>query len=375
MKRNRSTSILMILLIAAVTAAVLPFACTSEAGKAYAADKIKVTSTKTDIRCEGGAAILGDGYGMLFTDGGGKIALIDSKGRFIRKYSKKYADTDYNYRVDGDIVSLTTGMRIKIDGMKPRYYKLKGTKLTEIKTDLALGSPMYDGYAVGYVKDGKLMKPVVINKKGRIAYRFPDKYALKKSGSDTTVTKYGNKFKASYYYDGKYWIGTQNEGLIPIGLIVRKNGEAYVRSVSVFNVKGKKLFTIKKVDDYYFYSDGMMIVEKNGKYGFVDKKGKLKIKCKYDSAYRFENGYAPVCKNGKWGYINKKGKVVIPFKYDSAYGYGDGLFTVVKGDSCGVLDIDKNVVVPFEYFDLSSFHAGVAYGVKNNKLYILKVKK
>ena len=44
----------------------------------------------------------------------------------------------------------------------------------------------------------------------------------------------------------------------------------------------------------------------------------------YDDAWYFSEGLARVYENGKWGFIDKTGKVVIPLIYDGADGFSDG---------------------------------------------------
>ena len=70
---------------------------------------------------------------------------------------------------------------------------------------------------------------------------------------------------------------------------------------------------------------GLARVEKNDKYGFIDKTGKVVIPLEYDDAwnfkeglaqYDFKEGLAKVKKDDKWGRIDTTGKVVVPLKYD-----------------------------------------------------------
>ena len=48
-------------------------------------------------------------------------------------------------------------------------------------------------------------------------------------------------------------------------------------------------------------------VKQKDKYGFIDEKGKIKIMPKYDKATFFKNGLAIVSREKKWGYISEKG--------------------------------------------------------------------
>lgn len=60
----------------------------------------------------------------------------------------------------------------------------------------------------------------------------------------------------------------------------------------------------------------------NGKFGYMDNKGKIKIEPKFYDAKYFTYGVAPVKINNSdtgWGYIDTKGRVVISPKYKDAF--------------------------------------------------------
>ena len=71
------------------------------------------------------------------------------------------------------------------------------------------------------------------------------------------------------------------------------------------------------------FSEGLAAVQILTKYGFIDKKEELIIKPQFHDAQAFCDGLAAVMirsgerfEKGKWGYINKKGKMIIPTEYD-----------------------------------------------------------
>ncbi len=71
-------------------------------------------------------------------------------------------------------------------------------------------------------------------------------------------------------------------------------------------------------------------VMKDGKWGYIDKAGKIVIPLKYSSEDEFSEGLAAVQVEveGKWGYIDKTGKVLIPAQWSSAVGFSEGLAAV-----------------------------------------------
>lgn len=93
----------------------------------------------------------------------------------------------------------------------------------------------------------------------------------------------------------------------------------------------------EKIEDF---SDGLAAVRQNGKWGFLNEKGGLKIGFIYEDANRFINGVAAVKLNGKWGYINKNGKVIIPIIYDDNGGnfFMSDYNAMKKGDVTIIVD-------------------------------------
>ena len=97
--------------------------------------------------------------------------------------------------------------------------------------------------------------------------------------------------------------------------------------------------------------------ERNGKVGFVDSRGKEIIPFKYDNTivektgsrtitrtisldeFRFTKGIALVLLKGKWGGIDKSGKVIIPIKYDYIGTFSENGEAYVKnGDHMNIID-------------------------------------
>lgn len=62
-------------------------------------------------------------------------------------------------------------------------------------------------------------------------------------------------------------------------------------------------------------------VQKNGKWGFADRSGKVVIPCQWEDSWNFCEGLAAVKLEGKWGYLDMSGVVVIPCQWDKAYSF------------------------------------------------------
>jgi hypothetical protein len=74
------------------------------------------------------------------------------------------------------------------------------------------------------------------------------------------------------------------------------------------------------------YSDGMLLLSKDGKYGYMNYHGKWIVQPELKSAGPFVEGVAAMQKkNGKYGMIDTEGNTVIPFRYSYVSDISSGL--------------------------------------------------
>lgn len=167
--------------------------------------------------------------------------------------------------------------------------------------------------------------------------------------------------------------------------------------------------TVQKYDFVSNFKDGLAMVSKDRKCGFIDNNGNEIIPCKYDlnessggfeeglavvsldfdkyyiinksgniafthnydEVDNFSEGYAVVKKDSKMGYIDTRGNEVVPCIYDMCYEFSEGMAAVYKGEKYGFIDTKGNVVIPFEYTTNEeipyAFHDGLACVYKNGK--------
>ena len=110
-------------------------------------------------------------------------------------------------------------------------------------------------------------------------------------------------------------------------------------------------------------TSGLYPVSVDGKWGFIDKTGTIKIQPQYEFAMPFSEGLAMVRLNGKWGYIDTSGTMVIQPQFDDAHPFSDGLATVGKfsedGPLFGYIDKTGALVIPMRYGFPSDFSKGL----------------
>ena len=92
---------------------------------------------------------------------------------------------------------------------------------------------------------------------------------------------------------------------------------------------------------------------------------------RFDELRSFSEGYAAVKRDGKWGYINRRGEVVVQPIYDRAYDFHDGFAVIRQGDLRGFLTIDPDRgIIEFiapQYQDVFRFREGLAPVKQGNK--------
>lgn len=152
------------------------------------------------------------------------------------------------------------------------------------------------------------------------------------------------------------------------------------------------------------YSEGVIAVKSsNGKYGYVDKTGKVVIPFKYDDAEEFHNGtavvyikdgYTLIDKSGKillgkiyaglmvssselieiydketkkYGYINNRGEIVIPLIYDNATYFENGVAFVKINEKYRIIDTNGKSRYEKTYDYATAFIEGIALVINNDK--------
>jgi hypothetical protein len=73
---------------------------------------------------------------------------------------------------------------------------------------------------------------------------------------------------------------------------------------------------------------GLFVVSQNGKYGYIDKTGKIVINPQFDCAENFSEGLAVVCIGRERGFIATSGKRINNDQFDSAHSFSEGLAAV-----------------------------------------------
>lgn len=106
-------------------------------------------------------------------------------------------------------------------------------------------------------------------------------------------------------------------------------------------------------------------VVKGGRWGFIDRTGRLVVTPRFDAAARFSEGLAPVRSGDKLGYADATGALVLVPELEPAGGtlhrrFSGGRAVVKKGGRYGYIDRTGRLVVPARWLTAEDFSEGRA---------------
>jgi hypothetical protein len=97
------------------------------------------------------------------------------------------------------------------------------------------------------------------------------------------------------------------------------------------------------------FREGLAIVEKSDKLGFIDRQGNLVVPIQFDTATVFINGLSKVSVGGKYGLINRDGRYVLPADYDEITDFYNEFGTIRSGNGYGVINNRGEIVCDTVY--------------------------
>jgi hypothetical protein len=111
---------------------------------------------------------------------------------------------------------------------------------------------------------------------------------------------------------------------------------------------------LDKLEEVYQEHEGMRGIKRDGKYGFVDSRNRLRIANRYDGIRDFHEGLAAVKLLGKWGFLDKEDHIVINPHFQSVEFYKNGLCIVHKNNKVGVIDKSGTFILNPQYDSIKS---------------------
>lgn len=166
------------------------------------------------------------------------------------------------------------------------------------------------------------------------------------------IKKYPKNFKVPDAWSALYALKTSSGSLSSI--------EDFQNNYPNYPDLKKLLIEMEQARTFYFP------IYRNKLWGYADSTGYVRIEPLYESEQYFYSNYAIVEKNGKFGVINKSGKTVIYFSFDEIEELDNGYFIVKREDKYGVINIAGNYVLKCLYDDIKNFDEDLIAAKKDN---------
>ncbi len=144
----------------------------------------------------------------------------------------------------------------------------------------------------------------------------------------------------------------------------------------IIDKKGQQAINLPVYGASHFSGNWAAVqLEKDGKYGFIDKKGEWLLKPQFDMANVLDDNTGFVVKEGKYGIIDKNGKWIFESDTEFFSNFSENMLPITNtDDKYGYVNQANEMVIPFEFDYAYSFSEGLAlaskegkYGFINNK--------
>lgn len=103
------------------------------------------------------------------------------------------------------------------------------------------------------------------------------------------------------------------------------------------------------VERIFKESEGLSAIKKDGRYGFVDNRGRLRIANRYEDVKDFSSSLAAAKIRGKWGFINREDQIAIQPVYDEVSSFEGSYALVRQKNLSGLVDKSGKLILPVRY--------------------------
>ena len=126
------------------------------------------------------------------------------------------------------------------------------------------------------------------------------------------------------------------------------------------NIQELRKLPYDDVDDFERLPNSFLKVCLNQMWGIADRNWNVISSCKYPLLGFCESGFA-VVKNakGKYGFVNKFGRLVIPFLFDDASSFFNKVAIVSRKGKYGAISSSGKIVIPMKYDHLMDEYAQI----------------
>jgi len=290
---------------------------------------------------------------------GGKWGLIDGNNRWLLR--PKYSEIR-NFDQHGLAVAVQSQENNRLGLINFQGLPVGGTNYTEIFPFNEGLAVVKDRDAYGYIDTmGKLIISCIYSR----AEAFSEgRAAVYKDGNCGYLTKEGDPLtpfvfkQCQRFSDGRAVV---SQGSLRKAGLLDLDGkmliEPSINRLLDFS-EGRGLVRDEQYRFYYIteqagmyngyyqkagsFNHGVAVVQVNGKWGVINRRGMELVPPKYSQIESFENGYAKVRIDGFSGLSNLQGDLIVGADFEYIRYAGEGVFRVEQGDKIGYFDSEGN---------------------------------
>jgi hypothetical protein len=290
---------------------------------------------------------------------GGKWGLIDGNNRWLLR--PKYSEIR-NFDQHGLAVAVQSQENNRLGLINFQGLPVGGTNYTEIFPFNEGLAVVKDRDAYGYIDTmGKLIISCIYSR----AEAFSEgRAAVYKDGNCGYLTKDGDPLtpfvfkQCQRFSDGRAVV---SQGSLRKAGLLDLNGkmliEPSINRLLDFS-EGRGLVRDEQYRFYYIteqagmyngyyqkagsFNHGVAVVQVNGKWGVINRRGMELVPPKYSQIESFENGYAKVRIDVFSGLSNLQGDLIVGADFEYIRYAGEGVFRVEQGDKIGYFDSEGN---------------------------------
>jgi hypothetical protein len=144
---------------------------------------------------------------------------------------------------------------------------------------------------------------------------------------------------------------THNQLKFQNGVFEETSSDGTVRHVTLAGISTTVASPPKvdKTEEVFEESEGMRGIRRDGRYGFVDSRGRLLIANRYEGIGTFREGLAPMMILGKWGFVDKEDKIAVNPNFERVTGFNSGIAIVQRAGKTGIINKQGQFVLPLRY--------------------------
>ena len=178
-------------------------------------------------------------------------------------------------------------------------------------------------------------------------------YNIKEKCFATSIDyNYNSSYEPDYYSNGKYFKLLKDD------------------EVALVDANGRYSINFGTYSNLFFAKCDIIRIQKNNKYGYVDRKLKAVTSVDYDKATDYFNDIAITSKANTSYLIDKAGKIIYALKNGEITNAENSLFKIKLDELVGLLSKDGKLILNIEFESINLLYNELYACLKNNELYL-----